>query len=88
MIEKVLHVLGVPETIVSVGRIVLTTYHRKKVLDVFTRLGIWARISGAILVAAVVITLLVPGVSVSINPSALLDAAGDAWNGIPWSKVI
>ncbi len=84
LIGDVLHFLGFPGTIVTVVVLLFAAYHIKEILDTFSRVGMWIRISGAALLLLALGAVFVPGFEIVVNVGSVIDFGGDLWRMVPW----
>lgn len=84
MIEDVLHMLGLPGSIILVASVGLSLYHGRNLLTAGAKLATWLRFGGVLaLLAVVAYAGLIPGVSLSINLSIVVETAGRLWRLLP-----
>jgi len=88
MIEELLHFLGIPGTIISAVVMVVSAYHIKSILDVFTKVGLWVRVGGAAVIIVLLFAIFVPGFKVSVDVRTMIGAGGDLVGKIPWRAAL
>lgn len=88
MIAELLHFLGIPGAIVSAVVIVVSAYHIKSILDVFTRIGLWMRVGGAAVILVFLLAIFVPGFKVSVDVRTMISAGGELVGKIPWRATL
>lgn len=89
VLEELLHWLGVPGSIILVLSAGLTVYHGRHLLTIGALLGRWLRFGGVLLIlAAVAVSGLVPGVRLSIDLGALASGLGELLRLLPVDMVL
>jgi len=80
-IGSLLESLGIGGSLITAGSILLTAWKGKHILDIISRVGVWVRIGGAVLVGVLVATTgIIPGIELAIDFGALAEFGGDLWS--------
>lgn len=75
--------LGIGGSLLTAASILFTAWKGKHILDVLSRVGVWVRIGGAVLVGVLVATTgIIPGVELSIDFATVGQFAGDIWSAV------
>lgn len=82
-ISGILASLGIGGSAVAAVSILLTAWKGKHLLDILSRVGVWVRIGGAVLVGVLVATTgIIPGVELALDFAALGQFVGGIWSAI------